>query len=693
MPYLRANLLGGLEFQDAKGGELKLSTRKTRALLAFLIAESDKWHTRDRLAGLLWSDRQQAQARHSLTQALGTVRKLAQQIGVDLLSTDADRIRLEASVVRSDLLAFRETADAEPIIASEHYNGPLLEGFASGDPAFEEWADLERAALHRQACVVIEAAAKNCADNGDVAAAHVLASKWVALEPLSEAAHRQVMRVAMIKGDRAGAIRQFQTCAQRLRDELDVEPSPETAELFAEIRSGDLERELKRALNRLGPAKMNNVAASSGSSVADTENILTTADSIERQNLIETETSSRLPIIAVLPFMNQSDEPDLIFLADGLADDVLFALAGFRWFKVLGRSSTFRLAGKAIDAEQLRAHLGATHLVTGNIRRQGARLRIHVELIDCTTSQQVWSARFDEGMDRIFDVEDEVVSQIASAIVPALEHSEIQSLLNKPPQSLSAYELLQRGNWHLYRNLSTYDADEEATRCYEAALERDPNYATALAALAYVQYRSAYKFIASNFHERIADAKQIAVQALRIDPREPRALRYLGAAESMLGDQEAALHALEQAIELCPSFATAYSGLAFVHDFRGDFEAAKPAADETIRLRPHDPVLHRCVIARSIADYQTGDYREAERIARNSIRTNNEFWMSNAMLASSLSQQGQADEARAVVEHIRHTYPGLKLEQLLTGMPFAQSVHLEHLRDGLAKAGWRDAPD
>ena len=102
MTSLHARLLGDLEFRNEDGGELKLATRKSRALLAFLIVEADKWHTRERLAGLLWSDRQQAQARHSLTQALGTVRKVGEQAGVVLVETEGDRVRLRRMRLRSE---------------------------------------------------------------------------------------------------------------------------------------------------------------------------------------------------------------------------------------------------------------------------------------------------------------------------------------------------------------------------------------------------------------------------------------------------------------------------------------------------------------------------------------------------------------------------------------------------------------
>jgi hypothetical protein len=108
-------------------------------------------------------------------------------------------------------------------------------------------------------------------------------------------------------------------------------------------------------------------------------------------------------------------------------------------------------------------------------------------------------------------------------------------------------------------------------------------------------------------------------------------------------------------------------------------------------LRPHDPILHRCVISKSIAHYQTGDYETAERIAQNSVRTNAVFWMSNAMLASSLAQQGKIAASQLVVERIHLNHPGLKMEKLLDGMPFTNSDHVEHLKQGLVKAGWEDS--
>jgi adenylate cyclase len=253
---------------------------------------------------------------------------------------------------------------------------------------------------------------------------------------------------------------------------------------------------------------------------------------------------------------------------------------------------------------------------------------------------------------------------------------------------MTAYELLQRGYWHLYRGTS-----EEriiARRYFEAAAECDPSYACALAALAGVKFRDAGADVVHGFRNGMEDCRATAEQALALDPRHPFALRFLSGAASYLDEQERALAAANRAVELCPSFATAYSALAFAHNYLGNFADARPAADETARLRPHDPVLHKCIISKAIADYQTGDYPNAELTILESLRTNRNWWMSNMMLAATAAQRGSIDSASAAMGRIREDQPGITLEIMLDRVPFADAIHRDHLADGLKRAGWRD---
>jgi pentatricopeptide repeat protein len=95
-------------------------------------------------------------------------------------------------------------------------------------------------------------------------------------------------------------------------------------------------------------------------------------------------------------------------------------------------------------------------------------------------------------------------------------------------------------------------------------------------------------------------------------------------------------------------------------------------------------------MSKSIAEYQTAQYERAERIARDSLRTNDSWWMSNIMLAACLGKQGRSDEARTTIDRMRTAYPGITLESILHGMPFADTAHSDHLTEGILQAGWRD---
>ena len=118
---------------------------------------------------------------------------------------------------------------------------------------------------------------------------------------------------------------------------------------------------------------------------------------------------------------------------------------------------------------------------------------------------------------------------------------------------------------------------------------------------------------------------------------------------------------------------------------------APPAADETIRLRPHDNFLHRCIISKAIAYYQSGQYDEAELVARDSLREDDTWWVSNLWLTASLAQMGRKDEAEIGVRKIQRSQPRMTLDTILSILPFADLEHCEHLSEGLIKAGWTDA--
>jgi TolB-like protein/DNA-binding SARP family transcriptional activator len=637
---------------------VKRVSRKARALLAFLAVESARWHSRERIAGLLWGRHAEPQARNSLSQALHELRQVEEQLGVRLVEREDGRLRLAAGTVDCDLHRFEALVSTDPLAAGKLYRDDLLADFELAEEPFAEWLESKR--RHYQALLSerLLAAAAQVATAGDPQAAIRAARTAVELDPLDEKARCLLMRLLVSSGQRAEALRQYRVYEELLRTELNVAPAEETRSLADEIRRG---HHAAQSILPEGPDP--------------------------RLDITDPTTAGDRPAIAVLPFDNLSDD-DCAWLCHGITDDLIFELTAYRWFRALARTATFRLADRRISHETARRILGATYLVTGRVRRAGSRLRVTVDLIDCRDGGQLWAGRYDRTLEDLFDAEAEIARQVASAIEPAVHDQEMRRVRARLPGTLTAYEQLQRGYSHFYRG--TREDWVAARRCFEAAAESDPDFACAVAALAGVKYRDASTDVVNVSRERIEDARETAEQALRLDRSHPIALRWLAGTKGFMGDQEGALAAANTAVGLCPSYASAYSILGFVHDFLGNFDEARAAADETVRLRPHDPALHKCILARGIADYQTGDYQSAMRVIHDSQRTDKTWWMSNMMLAATAGQRGARDTAREAIERIRADQPGITLEIMLTRMRYTDPVHREHLAEGLTRAGWRD---
>ncbi|HEX2493954.1 MAG TPA: BTAD domain-containing putative transcriptional regulator [Steroidobacter sp.] len=239
MSELILQVLGGFRVQDAGGREIRIASRKGRALLAYLALRAEESHSRERLAMLLWEDADEELARTSLRQALAAVRKALTKPAQAALLADAEFVRIDASLIHSDLMAFQRgfndgtrTALKEAVA---HYRGDLLEGFDARSTAFDEWLNQERLALRKQVSGALQKLTQLCTANDDAEGALTACTRLVALEPLNEAAHRTLMELHAKRQAYAEALRQYRVCRDVLRRELDVAPEPATEQLYREL--------------------------------------------------------------------------------------------------------------------------------------------------------------------------------------------------------------------------------------------------------------------------------------------------------------------------------------------------------------------------------------------------------------------------------------------------------------------------
>ena len=262
MARLSLFLLGGFEARLEEIPISGIKTDKARALLAYLAVEQARPHRRQALAGLFWPGYLESSARASLRHALANLRQVLSDEGADppFLLIEGETIQLNrAADVWVDVREFEQgiggkgsgISDLQSSIRNQQstidnlqsaislYRGAFLEGFSLHDcPEFDTWSSVVREELQRQALTALSQIAEGYEQQGKLEEASQYARRQLELEPWQEEAHRQLMRLLAMRGQRAAALAQYETCRRGLMEGLSVEPSPETTRLYNEIRAG-----------------------------------------------------------------------------------------------------------------------------------------------------------------------------------------------------------------------------------------------------------------------------------------------------------------------------------------------------------------------------------------------------------------------------------------------------------------------
>lgn len=239
MTELVVELLGGLRILGADGREIRISSRKAQAVLACLALRPGTSFARERLASLLWDDSDPELGRASLRQALAALRRSLPDAAAKALLSEASSVALDASLATSDVQRFRDLVrDGSPHAlaeAAERYPAELLPGFDARSAAFDAWIDEHRRSLRREWVQALQRYAVQCVAAADLEGATLALSRLASVEPANEAAQRDLMDVYARRGLYTEALRQYRTCTEALRRDLDVGPEPATEALYRDI--------------------------------------------------------------------------------------------------------------------------------------------------------------------------------------------------------------------------------------------------------------------------------------------------------------------------------------------------------------------------------------------------------------------------------------------------------------------------
>ncbi len=289
--------------------------------------------------------------------------------------------------------------------------------------------------------------------------------------------------------------------------------------------------------------------------------------------------------IAVLPFVNMSNDPDQEYFSDGIAEEIINSLVHLKDLHVAGRTSSFQFKGKNFTLRQVGKKLAVHHVLEGSLRKQGNRIRITVQLVNVESGYHLWSEKYDREIDDVFAIQDEIALSITEKLLVTLLKKERDLITKSHTLNTEAYDLYLKGRFYLERRGASLVT---SLGWFQKAIEKDPEFALAYSGLADANLLLAtYGLVAPK--RVMAQAKQSAERALQLDPTLCQPYCSLGYYHTSFewNWAEAKKYFL-RSIEINPKYAEGHFryGLSYVCSVEGKFDEAENHCEIATRLEP-----------------------------------------------------------------------------------------------------------
>jgi TolB-like protein/class 3 adenylate cyclase len=396
--------------------------------------------------------------------------------------------------------------------------------------------------------------------------------------------------------------------------------------------------------------------------------------------------------IVVLPFANLGGDAEQEYFVDGVTESLTTDLSRIRGSFVIGRNTAFTYKGKAVDLKQIGRELNVRYVLEGSVQRGGQRMRVNVQLIDAGSGSHLWAERFDKPVADLFDMQDEIVTRLASMLESQLSVAEARRA--ERVQNPDAMDLVFQG-LALFNKGVTPEYMNRARGFFDRALEIDPDNIEALVWGAFVDaIVGVNNFPTGDRLARLAAADTAVTKALSRAPDYPIAHLCAGFLYSHTNRVGSGIAHYERALALNRNLATAQAGIGLAKHYPGRPEETEPHIREALRISPTDIYAFFWLGWAGFASLHLGRDEEAIIWLKRSIETNRNYPANHFFIAAAYAQLGRIEEARAAAEAGLAFDPCLTIARVRANPPSVNPTYLrqrERYIAGLRLAGVPEA--
>jgi len=400
------------------------------------------------------------------------------------------------------------------------------------------------------------------------------------------------------------------------------------------------------------------------------------------------------PSIAVLPFDNLSDDPKQAYFADGMTDELITDLSKISGLLVISRNSSSTYKGKTVNVRQVADELNVKYVLEGSIQRAGGRVRIRAQLIDGITDHHIWAESYDGVMENIFDLQDEITKKIAEVLAVKLTAGEQNRFANKETTNIEAYDAFVRGWEHLHRE--TPDDLVQAVSSFKLAIDLDPLFSRAHAALAWTYLRSSLGFDFAKFVNVLFQYRLMARKQLQLAMRKPTSTAHLVASKMALQRrryEESITHA-QLALAFDANDPDTNLNMAWVLMATGKPAEGLDLVNKTMQLDPRnkaDPLFFA-----GMAHFMMDDLPKAATMIETAIKLNPTIYGRYESLSAIYALLDRNQDARAAYKKALKAWAPMRIPAslitLMSYFPVRDPKVADRYADGLVQAGFTGQP-